>query len=229
MQALKVIAEGMACSFRYPHFAQGVHITYEMPPPATLYGHLCGAVGAFYPPGNVRFAFEFTWQAKFVDYEHLHFFGAKPKMNPFNRELLYQPRLVFYLDNTELMGNFLSPQNAVVLGRSQDLMTYTDVSIVTLEQAERAWYGDTLISLDQARLLGGRSYAVTMPRFLGKERVPVWDQYAVLRGRVRYPGPDTGLRWVDAELPDIWIDPEPEARDAASGLQRGIIWHKWVA
>jgi len=109
MRVLKVIAEGPVTSFRYPHFVQGVHLTFEMPPPATIYGHICSAVGDYIAPNSTRFAYHFSWEAKFFDYEHLHFFGNTPKMNPFRRELLFNPQLTLYLTNLDLkevaMGN----------------------------------------------------------------------------------------------------------------------------
>jgi len=64
MEALKVTAEGLTTSFRYPHFVQGVQPTYEMPPPATVYGLVCGVLGEWFDPRGVRFALHFTFAGR---------------------------------------------------------------------------------------------------------------------------------------------------------------------
>ncbi len=222
MQVLKIVAEGTITSFRYPHFVQGVHPTFEMPPPATIYGHICSAVGDFIAPERTRFAYHFTYDAKFFDYEHLHFFGKDAKMNPFNRELLFNPTLTLYLTDTSLAPHFVSPRYPVVLGRSQDLMSYISVETITLHRAEQAYYTGTILDLADAREIGGRTYAVTMPRFVNAERQPTWGQYAVLRGIQEYPA--DGLRFRDDF--EIWVDPTAP-HPYKSTLYRGVVWHTW--
>jgi CRISPR-associated protein Cas5t len=71
MHVLKVVAEGSFTSFRYPHFIQKVHPTFEMPPPATIYGHIASVLGDWFDPTGVQFAYHFTYQAKGVDLEHV--------------------------------------------------------------------------------------------------------------------------------------------------------------
>ena len=71
-QVAKVVMSGTVTSFRYPHFIQGVQPTYEMPPPSTLYGHLCSATGRYEPPDDLEFAIHFTYAAKQRDIEHTH-------------------------------------------------------------------------------------------------------------------------------------------------------------
>jgi CRISPR-associated protein Cas5t len=228
MEVIKVVAQGPVTSFRYPHFVQGVHPTFEMPPPATIYGHICSAVGDYFPPDATRFAYHFDYDAKFMDFEHLHFFGSKPKMNPFNRELLFNPRLTLYVDNLDLLPYFQSPTYVVTLGRSQDLMSYVSVEVVTLEHRDTTFYSGTLIPLRQAASIGGNSYAVTMPRFIDAQRVPRWGQYAIVRTPILYPQADETLAF-EGESIEILVDPQPDARHPArKDLQRGIIWHEWI-
>src|SRR5574341_541881 len=172
MRVLKIVAEGLVTSFRYPHFAQGVHPTFEMPPPATIYGHVCSAFGDYIPQNSTRFAYHFKYESRFFDYEHLHVFGKEPKMNPFKRDLLFRPRLTLYLDNLDFYDAFLRPRYPVALGRAQDLMTYIDIRVIELQQAERAFYSGTLLTLPQAAQIGGRSFAATMPRFIDEYRRP---------------------------------------------------------
>jgi CRISPR-associated protein Cas5t len=227
MRVLKIVAEGLVTSFRYPHFVQGVQITYYMPPPATIYGHVCSAVGKFISPQSTRFAYTFTYAVKFTDYEHLHFFGKEPKMNPFQRELLFQPRLTLYLTDTSLKEFFLSPRYAVVLGRSQDLMTYIYVNEVELQPAESTFFSNTLLRLEDTLQIRGRTYSVTMPRFVDENRQPTWGQYAVLNNEAEYPYQER-VQMAGLEPLPIWVDPEPDAQHSHKPLQRGVIWHDWV-
>src|SRR6266702_8054062 len=149
MRVLKVIAEGLTTSFRRPHFMQGVQPTFRMPPPATIYGHLCSALGFLVAPEEIALTYHFTSLIGFSDIEHTHIVAASsgklqgtnyPKVlegavNPFKRELLFQPRLTLYLNRPEWIDAFRSPRYAVVLGRSQDLFTYTSFHTIELQQA----------------------------------------------------------------------------------------------
>jgi CRISPR-associated protein Cas5t len=230
MKVLKVVAEGLTTSFRYPHFIQGMHITFEMPPPSTIYGHICSAVGEDIGRNYTRFAYHFQYETKFEDYEHLHFFGKESKMNPFKREQLFKPKLTLYLDNISLLSAFISPHYPVVLGRSQDLMTYTTAEIIELQPAERAFYSGTLLSLEQAMQLNGNSYAVTMPRFINEQRETVWGQYSILKHTYNpliYPNAE-GLSFEIENPIEIWVDPQNDASHSyLPELRRGIVWHEW--
>ncbi|HOG46832.1 MAG TPA: CRISPR-associated protein Cas5 [Anaerolineae bacterium] len=238
MRVLKVVAEGLTTSFRYPHFMQAVHPTFEMPPPATIYGHICSALGEWVSPEGIEFAYQFTHQGIFDDMEHVHVLTAGsgklpgtdlPKalqgaVNPFVRSLLFRPRLVLYINRPEWEAAFRSPHYAVVLGRSQDLFTYTSVRVVELTRADRAYFQHTLAPYRMA-LLGARGYVVLMPRFLDYEngRSPSFARYLLLKERVhtsdyvRFAGLP-----VDSEY---WVDPETEED---SGAHLGLAFHTFV-
>src|SRR5258707_4501516 len=94
--AVKVVMRGAVTSFRYPHFVQGVQPTFEMPPPSTIYGHICSALGHIEPPEGLRYAFHFTHDGKFRDLEHLYLEVPMVQPIPFQRELLFNPRLTLY-------------------------------------------------------------------------------------------------------------------------------------
>lgn len=238
MRVLKVVAEGLTTSFRYPHFMQGVHPTFEMPPPATIYGHICSALGEWVPPEGVEFAYHFTCQGSFEDVEHIHVLVAAsgklpgmalPKVlegavNPFKRTLLFKPRLVLYLNRPEWEAAFRSPRYAVVLGRSQDLFTYTSVSVVELVRAKHAYFEHTLAPYQMA-LQTARGYMVLMPRFLdyANGRAPTFARYVVLKQRAHS---SNFLHF--AGLPteaEFWVDPSsPED----NGAHLGLAFHTFV-
>lgn len=241
MKVLKVVAEGVTTSFRYPHFMQQIHPTYEMPPPATIYGHICSALGEWFDPTGVRFAYHFTHEGQVTDLEHVMVLsrgknkaklpGTKipkvleGKVNPFKRALLFRPRLTLYLNRPEWESAFRSPRYAVVLGRSQDLFTYTDVSVVELEEAEQAYFEHTLLPHEMV-LQTMRGITVNMPRFLdyGRNRRPAFSRYVMLTERVRLPG-DGGLRFDHLTYGPYWVDPTvPRVK----GVQFGVSWLRFT-
>lgn len=236
MRVLKVVAEGITTSFRYPHFMQGIHPSFEMPPPATIYGHVCSALGEWFDPNGVEFAYHFTHQGGCEDVEHIHVLAPEsgklkgteiPKVlggavNPFKRQMFFRPRLTLYLNQPQWLGAFSSPHFAVVLGRSQDLFTYTSVSVVELERAERAYFEHTLAPY-QASLMTAMGYVVLMPRFLDyyNKRRPTFARYVVLKRRVTELMQFEGLNLQT----DFWIDPTAPQVD---GLPLGLWFHSWT-
>lgn len=236
MRVLKVVAEGITTSFRYPHFMQGIHPSFDMPPPATVYGHVCSALGEWIDPAGIQFAYTFTHEGECDDVEHVHVLspeGGKlpgtqiPKVlggavNPFKRKLFFKPRLTLYLNELEWESAFRSPHYAVVLGRSQDLFTYTSISVVDLERAEQAYFEHTLAPY-QASMMTASGYVVLMPRFLDyhHNRRPSFARYVVLKRRV------TQLLQFEGVKPqsDFWIDPTATKID---GLPLGLWFHTWT-
>jgi CRISPR-associated protein Cas5t len=228
MQVLKVVAEGMVTSFRYPYFVQGVHPTFEMPPPATIYGHVCSAVGDFIPPDSTRFAYHFSYEGRFKDYEHLLFFPDESPLKPATRELLFRPKLTLYLSNVALIDAFRRPRYAVTLGRGQDLMTYPATSpphLVNLQPAHHAFFERTLLPLDEAPAFGEYAYTVTMPRYIDARRRVTNGRYAVITKAVEYPN-EKALQFEGYPTQTYFVDPYES--HPVSGLKRGVIWHDWV-
>jgi CRISPR-associated protein Cas5t len=234
MRVLKVVAEGMTTSFRYPHFMQQIHPSFQMPPPATIYGHICSALGEWFDPTDVQFAVHFTHAGLVKDLEHIIVLGPAtgylpgtrtPKVlegnvNPFQRDLLFQPRLTLYINRPEWETAFRSPRYAVVLGRSQDLFTYTEVSVIEVEQADQAYFEHTLAPYDMA-LQTRRGITVTMPRLLDYERgrAPQFDRYVIIRERVHLPPSEDELRFSHLAYGPYWVDPtSPEVNGRRRGL-----------
>jgi CRISPR-associated protein Cas5t len=228
MRVLKVVAEGITTSFRYPHFMQQIHPTFEMPPPATIYGHIASVLGEWFDPQGVRFAYHFTFAGQTIDKEHIIVaVPAKgvlkgtnfPKVlegnvNPFDRTLLFQPRLTLYINRPEWEAAFHSPHYAVLLGRSQDLFTFTSVSTIELSQAPRAYFEHTLLPYSTTQYTS-RGYAVSMPRYLDyqNKRRPTFARYFVVHDRL---DSRKDFLWF-GEKPDekYWVDPHSTEIDEA--------------
>jgi len=236
VRVLKVVAEGLITSFRRPHFMLGVQPTFQMPPPATIYGHLCSALGELVVPEGVSFAYHFTSQGTFSDIEHTHVVsissgkleGTKfPKVlegniNPFKRELLFQPRLILYVNRPEWIEAFRHPRYAVVLGRSQDLFTYTSIQTVELQQAERAYFEHTLLPYDMAVQMDS-GIVELLPRYLDYDhkRTPTFARYLLLERRVH----SDAFTLFEPKDSFYWVDPTSQQDEDA---HLGLAFHTFV-
>ncbi|MFZ5436924.1 MAG: CRISPR-associated protein Cas5 [Bacillota bacterium] len=237
MKVLKVVAEGTVTSFRYPHFMIAVQPTYEVPPPATLYGHICSSLGEWFDPVGVKFAIHFTYEAKFEDVEHTHIVEAStgtlegttyPKtqwgnINPYIRELLFRPKMVLYLNKPEWADAFRCPKYPVVLGRSQDLFSYRKVEIVNLIRGTNAYFEHTLAPYELVRHTS-RGVALLMPRYLRYEegRFPEFERYVMLCTRVHF----NDMLQIPGSQLDFWLDPSARI---VNGDCLGLFFHGWIS
>jgi len=235
MHVLKIVAEGLTTSFRRPHFMHGIQPTFDMPPPATIYGHICSTLGELVPPESVAFAYHFTAQASFNDIEHVIYLsesGGKlegtnyPKVlqgnvQPFKRELLFQPRLTLYLTRPEWIEAFRRPHYAVVLGRSQDLFTYTSLEQIELLQASQAYFEHTLLPYEMAVEVG-QGVTELLPRYLDYERkrTPTFARYLLVKNRIQ-----SATFWSFDEPRTFWVDPTSLQVD---GTYMGLMFHSFV-
>lgn len=236
MEVLRITAEGITTSFRYPHFMLGIQPTFEMPPPATIYGHIASALGEWFSPDGVAFAYHFTYKAKFDDVEHVHVLSGSsgklpgtgyPKVlegavNPYKRAMLFEPKLVLYINKPEWKQYFCTPKYPVALGRSQDLFTYTEIKVVRLEQASHAYFEHTLAPFEFT-MKTTKGYTVLMPRFLdyANRRSPVFERYVVLNRRIH----SSDLLTVVGDEGPFWVDAE-SCTD--NGCHLGLLFHTFI-
>lgn len=215
---VKIIAA--ITSFRYPHFLVGRQVSFDMPPPSTIYGHIVSAVGDWIEPAPLRFAYTFSFISKGSDLEYQHIISRGPpdkltreqsasfrewraqnplsvggSIQPTLRDFLFQTELTLYLVPATLASAFSSPVFPVVLGRSQDLACVVSVEETELEMAAGAYFENTLLPFSWR---GKTPFGTTvlMPRFISPppDREPVFAQYIALRrGERLYSG--------DAQIP----------------------------
>ncbi len=236
MRVLKIVLEGTMTSFRYPHFMLSVQPTFPLPPPATIYGHICSAVGEWIDPKGVAFAYHFTAAGSGEDLEHIHVLSASsgklpgtrlPKVlegnvNPFTRHVLLFPRLVLYLNQPDWIDAFRSPRYPVVLGRSQDLACYTSIEVIELERQPEVYLEHTLLPYRMATQTTV-GVVTLMPRWLNyaRRREPSFERYIMLQQRVS-SGPL--LRYGDSDLL-FWTDPTAPRHN---GTPLGLCFHSFV-
>jgi len=253
MRVAKVIIEAPVTSFRYPHFLIARQITFDMPPPSTIYGHVASAVGELIPPESFRFGYIFRFQSRASDFEHQHIISpGGPRQNfaangqelpvsveatiqPHHRDFLFRPQLTLYLDPPELVTAFQNPVFCVVLGRSQDLAQIVSAEEIELESKPGAYLENTLLPFSfRPSIVYGTT--VSMPRYIGPppERFAQFDRFISLRERI-FAGPVSAperigairrLTLRDNTPPAWWVDPlTPELH----GVRQGILFHSCAA
>lgn len=235
MQALKIVLEGVTTSFRYPHFMLGVQPSFPLPPPATIYGHVCSALGEWVEPEAFRFAYHFTVAGEGQDLEHIHVLSASSgklpggerkvlegNVNPFKRHILLFPRLVLYLDRLDWIDAFRHPRYPVVLGRSQDLAAYTQIEVVTLQQTDRVYFEHTLLPFAMATQAPA-GVVTLMPRWINyrDRRRPTFARYLVLRERIT----SAQMLRFGEQHPVYWSDP---TAPQVNGFGLGLWFHTFV-
>jgi len=248
--------EAPIASFRYPFFLIGRQVGYDLPPPSTIYGHIASVVGELPAPESIRFGYHFIYAGKGQDLEHqqvIHAGGAKFEIDgvkyntsvqgtvqPQERDFLFRVNLTLYLDGPEWAETFRRPVFCVTLGRSQDLASISEVSVIELEESAEAYLEHTLLPFSW-RSRVGRGTTVQMPRYIEPPpgRFPHFERYIALRERIfdtTNPEISLSLRILRglnsgtgsdsaagaATADGYWIDPEsPESH----GLRRAVVFH----
>lgn len=251
MKAVRIEMEGTVTSFRYPHFQVGRQPSYPMPPPATVYGHICSALGEWATAESIRFGYCFSHEGAGDDLELLHVAAVgsgrvdkawgyarniEVQTNVVPRQILLHPKLTLYLDAGEKTeywaGVFRSPQYPVLLGRSQDLAAYREVGIVELEESGFGYFENTILPWAMRdRIPQGTTFQ--MPKFIDPHarHVVNWDRYVVLERRLWWPTkgvePPKGARLGLPHEGDgpVWIDPQSPAWGKG---RRIVAWHSWM-
>lgn len=240
MRVLRVVVHAPICSFRMPHFLVGRQLTYDMPPPSTVYGHVASALGELPEPSSFRFGYHFTSMAKSDDLEHQHIVTAAsaatgklpgtstPKttegtVQPTRRQFLLDATLTIYLTRIDLAGAFRQPAFPVILGRSQDLADCTAVEEVDLEPAGDAYFESTILPASYRMRGVGRGTTVVMSRYVAPPpwREVTWDKYIVLRDRVA----TASLLRIEGAPLELWVDPDSPERQ---GSRRAVVFHSFV-
>lgn len=250
MKVLRVELEAPVCSFRYPHFLVGKQLSFDMPPPSTIFGHIASVLGEWPDPASLRFAYRFVTLGKGEDLENqqiivpaggqfIHEGERYPKcvhatVQPTKREFLLGARLTLYLNRLDFAEAFLAPRFPVVLGRSQDLACYTRVEEITLVQADRGYFEATILPFE-FRKRTPCGVTVLMPRYIGPppSREAVFDRFILLKETVFHLPPGEGDRFgsrqmihLDAEPLELWVDPESPEK---TGMHRVVWFHNFVS
>ena len=250
MRIAKIRIEAPVTSFRQPHFLIERQLTFDMPPPSTIYGHVASALGELPNVRAFRFGYHFTFESRSSDYEHQQIITmgspkAKAKiirdgkkfpisinaaLQPHSRDFLFRPSLTLYLDDPSLYAAFRAPAYCVVLGRSQDLACVVSSEIIELEQKQSAYFESVLLpfSMRQSVAVGTTSL---MPRYIAPppERHAYFERYIILHDRV-FAGKLDNIHSVAAshrlvqngKEQNWWVDPNTPTW---MGAHRAVVLH----
>jgi CRISPR-associated protein Cas5t len=250
LAVIRVTVEAPVTSFRYPHFLVGRQMTYDMPPPSTIYGHVASALGELPDPGSFQFGLHFRFLSRCSDLEHQHVITAGGQaftssgrkyptcvqaiVQPHLRDFLFKPRLVLYLSRPDWAEAFRSPAFCVILGRSQDLASVSSVDEVDLEERGGAYFEHTLLPFAY-RPFTAVGTTTLMPRWIEPppERRAHFDRFITLHQERLFAGSYENPERIAVSRrmlgePDQrrwWVDPDTPFEQ---GVQRGVSLHSCV-
>lgn len=250
LAVLRILVEAPATSFRYPHFLVGRQLSYTMPPPSTIYGHIASALGELPNPEGFQFGYDFRSASRSSDLEHQHIITAggqafaaggkkyetsvQATVQPHWRDFLFKPRLVLYLSRTDWAESFRSPAFCVVLGRSQDLASIAKVEKIELEQRNGAYFEHTLLPFSY-RPYVALGTTVLMPRWISPppERHPRFDRFITVHQERLFAGAFDNPNDVAQPRRMLgqhgeqmwWVDPDSRPDH---GVHRAVVFHSCV-
>jgi len=250
LAVVRVEIEAPVTSFRYPHFLVGRQVTYDMPPPSTIYGHVGSALGELPDPAGFQFGYDFRFVSRSSDLEHQHIINASgaaftidgtkyrasvhATVQPHLRDFLFKPRLVLYVNRSDWAGAFRAPVFCVILGRSQDLASVIRVDEIELEERNGAYFEHTLLPFSYRPYVAVGT-TVLMPRMIGPppERRAHFDRFITLHRERLFGGtfakpdgvPPARRMLRAAQDRAWWVDPDsPADRE----VQRAVVFHSCV-
>lgn len=246
--ALKILVSAPTASFRYPRVQVGRLPTFEMPPPATIYGLLAAAAGEWFESNDLKFSYVFEHSGKAVDLETAqpiergsgkssfknrgwpHPVNVQFTANIQKREFLLRPKLTLYLmsQDTGILEAFRTafkePYFSLLMGRSQDLATCESAELVELKLEPEAFFANTLVPFEWRPSVSPGT-TVLLPAVIDYERKrsAIQDRYLqVTRPLLRAsPTADDVIDW--AQMPKEFIVDALEQRDfGVVKLARGL-------
>ena len=253
VRVLKIISKAVTASFRYPHIQIGKLPTYELPPPATIYGHLAAVLGDWFEPEDLEFAYIFEHRGKGSDVETsqpIEWGSGKHTLksrgwdfpvnvvcesNPQRREFLLHPQLTLFLKGSEKLlarfqESFRNPFYAYILGRSQDLATCLDVGWVDLAESDQGFFSHTILPFSW-RPWVSPGMTVQLPKAINYRRrresaLEVYLQVLWPPLKLYAGSEDTIGR---DRLPErFWILPQEERSFSGQKLSRALFFHPVV-
>jgi CRISPR-associated protein Cas5t len=250
VKVLRIKSQAVTASFRYPHVQIGKLPTYDLPPPATIYGHLAGVVGEWFDPDGLEFSYVFEHQGRGTDVETgqpIERGSGKHSLkkrgwdfavnvtcqpNPQRRDFLFSPRLTLFLKGPDrllarLESSFLNPAYTYILGRSQDLATCTEASWLELSQSPEAFFSHTILPYSWRPWVSpGTTVQMAKSINYKNQRQPEFGIYLqILSPPLKlYPGSrDTIGR--DRLPATFWVDEKDKRNFSSRELCRGLYFH----
>lgn len=146
MKTYKIEIITWTSSFRYPNLISGFQPTLDVPPISTVLGLINAACGYYRKYEQLRIGYYFSYEYKTTDVETIYMIEGNSKgkasnyakSNVIKREILFNNRLVVYLENENLVNSFRNPVLPLLLGRSNDLASVISINSVEIEPIKKA-------------------------------------------------------------------------------------------
>jgi len=156
MTFYRIHLNGWTASFRYPLFISGFQPTLPIPPLSTVYGIISSAKGVLITPKDLSIGYVFTSAGMAVDLETIYELSEplRAKSNVCKREVLFEPNLYLYFEDTEYVECFKKPYYPLLIGRSTELAMVKEIAEVELDDKKNILLGGTLIPFPQEGIHG---------------------------------------------------------------------------
>lgn len=252
IKVLKIKMSAVTSSFRHPHVMVGKIPTFDMPPPATIFGHICGVAGEWLDPALIEFAYDFKYRAKCLDKELVHVVGisANSKFeyekksykknidgntNVQEREFLFNPEMTLYIKTNEevqkkLYEKFSDIEYSYILGRSQDLATCHSVEIINLIENRECFFENTILSWD-FRAKTSKGNPVMMPRYVDYNnfREPIFEKYLqISKGEVLFYPDANDFILIENDQQAFLVDESLTKNNGEKEYFKGIYFHRFI-
>ena len=147
MKALRIRIDSWTSSFRFPSFMVSYQPTLPVPPPSTIYGLISAARGRLTGPEDVSAGYLFFSKQSGKDLETIYELSndLTAKSNVVTREFLYDCSLYLYLEDVSFLEYFKRPKYQLLLGRSMDIASVSEIKEVDLKEGHRGKFGHTAV------------------------------------------------------------------------------------
>jgi len=185
MKVYRIKIESWTASFKYPNLISGYQPTLPAPPLSTIIGLISAAKGDYFIPKSEKIGFVFTYEGKAIDLETIYQipYGKLKgiKSNVIKREFLFETTLFLYTNSKKIAYWLKSPAFPLLLGRSTDLATVTQIKEFEIEEKNSLKLTGTIIPFKYGLIPGiiqplPKYFLNTIPRKnIGTEPYTVLD------------------------------------------------------
>jgi CRISPR-associated protein Cas5t len=161
---LEIQFSGWTATPRMPFVLSGNAVCMHTPSYSLVLGIIGCCLGRIVLSDEVKIGFKYSYDTVAQDMEtrqRLEFDGRRVRhhskgTDAYIREFHVSPRLTVWIDRLDWEHYFRNPIGTSSLGRSQDILTIVDVSIVEVKKVERGRLGGSLLPFSAELQAGGQ-------------------------------------------------------------------------
>ena len=161
---LEIRFSGWTATPRLPFVLSGNALCMPVPSYSLILGIIGCCLGRFVSPEEVRIGYRYSYDTTATDLEtrrRLQFDGKKIKEHDkgndaYQREFHVNPELIVWIDRLDWKDFFDSPVGTPALGRSQDLLQITNVTVKKIETIQEAKLKGCMIPFCSQKIIPGQ-------------------------------------------------------------------------